>query len=223
MKENTPMIIVQNLNQSYHNQPILTDIHFNVNQGDVIGLMGPSGSGKSVLLRALHGFDKTDGTIIKQGTSGLIFQQFHLFPHMNVLDNLIYAPIKVLKLSKKQAIERAQVLLERMKLWEKRMDFPAHLSGGQKQRVAIIRALLMGPSILLFDEPTSALDPTLVQEVVKIIEELKQQNLTLIIASHELSFLQKVANRILFLEKGKIIYNQDTASFFKRKDIQFLS
>lgn len=208
------MISIQNLSKSYDAQAILKDITLNVHQGETVGLVGHSGSGKSTFLRCLHGLTKHQGNIEKTGRTGLIFQQFHLFPHLNVLDNITYAPIKVLKYSILEAQEKAKIWLQRMGLWEKYEFFPHQLSGGQKQRVAIVRALTMEPEILLLDEPTSALDPLLVQEVIQVIQELKSQQLTLLISSHELAFLKQIVDRILFLEKGCLLYDQKVDEFF---------
>lgn len=209
------MISVKNLSKYYGSQQVLHDINLEIKQGEVIGLVGHSGSGKSTLLRCLHGLTSHTGTIAQKGRTGLIFQQFHLFPHMNVMDNVTYAPIKVSHHTISEAQEKAENLLQRMKLWEKHNTFPHQLSGGQKQRVAIVRALMMEPEILLLDEPTSALDPTLVQEITDMVQELKKENFTLIISSHELSFLRQTVDRILFLEKGHMICDQDVHSFFK--------
>ncbi len=199
------MITIENLCKKFDNQIILHNIHLEIKQSEVVGLIGSSGSGKTTLLRCIHGLETNEGLIQRRGRTGFIFQQFHLFPHMNVLDNIIYAPIKTLKQSKAKAIATAQALLVRMGLWEKHLCTPQQLSGGQKQRVAIIRALAMDPSILLLDEPTSALDPMLVQEVITLVHELKNEGLTIIIASHDHVFLKQVATRIIFLENGKLL------------------
>ena len=209
------MITVKNLSKHYGPQQVLEDINLEVKQGEVVGLVGHSGSGKSTLLRCLHGLIAHDGAILRNGRTGLIFQQFHLFPHLSVLDNITYAPIKVLHQNVIDSREKAESLLHRVKLWEKRDAFAHQLSGGQKQRVAIVRALMMEPEILLLDEPTSALDPTLVQEVTNVVKELKKEHLTLIISSHELSFLRQTVDRILFLEKGHLVCDQDVQTFFK--------
>jgi len=209
------MIKVNQVHKNYQMQSVLNNIDLDLSAGEVVGLVGPSGSGKSTLLRCLHGLEKIDsGTISMQGKTGLIFQQFHLFPHMTVLENITYAPIHVLKHPKAQAIEQAMMWLSKLNLRDKADAYPHSLSGGQKQRVAIVRALAMNPEILLLDEPTSALDPTLVQEMILVIHALKKAGLTLLISSHELSFLKQVTNRMLFLKEGALMNDQDTLTFF---------
>jgi len=199
------MLSVQNLNKSINMQTILKNINFHLNEGEIVGLEGPSGGGKTTLLRCLQGLDAAGSdSVNSSGTISLIFQQFHLFGHLNVLDNIIYAPIKVLKHSKETAISNAKKNLCRMGIADKINAFPHQLSGGQKQRVALVRALAIEPKILLLDEPTSALDPSLVQEVITLIHDLKAQGLTLLISSHEISFLAQVCDRILTLDNGTL-------------------
>ncbi len=212
------MIKAQHLHKSFGIKPVLKDIQLEIVKGEVVGLVGHSGSGKSTLLKCLQGLETIDsGSIEFEASKGFIFQHLHLFPHMSVLNNVIYAPIKILKLTNKLATEKAQSLLKRFSLWDKRNNFPSQLSGGEKQRVAIIRALMMEPQILLLDEPTSALDPNLVQEVVLIVQELKMQGLTMLIASHELAFLKQVATRMLYLEEGVLFNDKNIDSFFKQR------
>lgn len=208
------MITAHGVNKKYGKHPILQNIAFTINKAEVVGLIGQSGCGKSTLLKCLHSLEKIDeGTISLSAKTGLIFQQFHLFPHMTVLENIIYAPIKVGNQCKIEATLKAKKMLERFDLWDKHLSYPHQLSGGQKQRVAILRALAMEPEILLLDEPTSALDPSLVQEVIDLILELNAQGLTLVIASHEMSFLKQVATRFLFLDKGNLIPDSEQNEF----------
>jgi ABC-type polar amino acid transport system ATPase subunit len=212
------MISVQNLSKKHGQLPIFHNISFEVIKGTTIGLIGHSGSGKSTLLRCLHGIESFEGHIMNKMKTGLIFQNFNLFPHMNVLENITYAPIKVMNEKANVAAKKAKELLKRMHLADKENYYPQHLSGGQKQRVAIIRALMMSPELLLIDEPTSALDPSLTKEVIEIIEDLKENQLTLIIASHDLHFLKQSADRILLLDKGQIIVDQSKIAFFQDKN-----
>lgn len=213
------MISVKGLSKRFGAHLILDSLRFKIQRGEIVGLAGASGSGKSTLLRCLHGLDKEyEGSIENKARTGFIFQQFHLFPHMTVLDNVIYAPIKVLHFTKAQAISKAKILLERMGLWDKRFFYPHELSGGQKQRVAIVRALEMDPEVLLLDEPTSALDPHLTQEIVLVVNELKKQSLTLIIASHDLAFLRQTVDRMIFIDHGHLICDEAVQTFFSNKE-----
>lgn len=216
------MISAQNLCKQYGETPVLNNISLEIAHNEVVGLVGLSGSGKSTLLKCLHGLEAiNEGQLNRQGNTGVIFQQFHLFPHMNVLENITYAPLKALKKMNEEVNAKANNLLARMGLSDKHNAYPHQLSGGQKQRVAIVRALMMEPQILLLDEPTSALDPLLVQEVVTVVQELKNQGLTLVIASHELAFLKQVADRILFMEKGNLLHDKIAAQFFQELSLYF--
>jgi len=213
------MLDVRNLNKSFINNKVLKNINFTVNEGEVIAIIGPSGSGKSTLLRCLIELEEIgDGEIIIEGISlsgsekikrkmGMVFQSFNLFPHKTVLENVIEAPMVVEKMERKKAIEIAEELLKKVGLLEKRDVYPSRISGGQKQRVAIARALAMNPDIMLFDEPTSSLDPELVGEVLAVIKELAEENMTLIIVTHEMGFAREVADRIIFMDVGEIVAN----------------
>ncbi len=213
------MLDVRNLNKSFINNKVLKNINFTVNEGEVIAIIGPSGSGKSTLLRCLIELEEIgDGEIIIEGISlsgsekikrkmGMVFQSFNLFPHKTVLENVIEAPMVVEKMERKKAIEIAEELLKKVGLLEKRDVYPSRISGGQKQRVAIARALAMNPDIMLFDEPTSSLDPELVGEVLAVIKELAEENMTLLIVTHEMGFAREVADRIIFMDVGEIVAN----------------
>ena len=185
---------------------VLRDISLEVDKGEGLSIIGPSGSGKSTLLRCATGLETPDGgEIIKNGKIGLVFQNFNLFPHMNVLRNITEAPVRVLKMSKKDAEQKGSELLEKMGLKEKSNAYPCELSGGQQQRVSIARSLALNPDILFFDEPTSALDPELTGEILKVIRELADENMTMVIVTHEMAFARDVANYVLFMDGGVII------------------
>ncbi len=231
-------IIVENLHKSFNNNEILRGVSFSANKGDVIALMGSSGSGKSTLLRCVNLLTVPDVGVIQiddkrmqfhhDGKSvpsnkqiiqlrkriGIVFQQFNLWAHMTVLQNLIEAPVHVLKISKSIAIENAKQLLNKVGLIDKIDCYPAQLSGGQQQRAAIARALMMKPEIMLFDEPTSALDPEMVGEVLNVMQQLAQEGMTMLVATHELGFARRVANQSIFLDNGKIIESGDTGAMF---------
>ena len=208
--ENTPVFEIKNLQKSFGDHAVLKDISFDVNRGDVISVIGPSGSGKSTLLRCCTGLEQADsGTIHYEGSYGLVFQNFNLFPHYSVLKNIMDAPISVQKQSKKEAEKEARRLLEKMGLGDKADVYPCQLSGGQQQRVAIARALALKPSILFFDEPTSALDPELTGEILKVIRELAEEKMTMVIVTHEMSFARDVADRVIFMDGGYIIEQGD--------------
>lgn len=207
------------------------NVSLEVKKGEIVCLIGPSGSGKSTILRCIEGLeipekgdiyiegeklDANDPTSFKKIRShmGFVFQHFNLFPNMTVIDNLTLALINVLKMDKKQAEERAMSLLDRVGLADKRNEYPNNLSGGQKQRVAIARALCLNPDIMLFDEPTSALDPEMVIEVLEVMKELAKEGMTMVIVTHEMGFCKTVANRIIFLEDGKIVEKNNAKDFF---------
>lgn len=212
------MIEVTNLHKYFGDNQVLKGITTTIERGEVVAVIGPSGSGKSTFLRCLNLLEiPTDGTVVvdghdltKKGANvskarqhiGMVFQQFNLFPHMSVLQNLTYAPINVLKISKQEATERAKKLLDRVGLSEKINAYPNQLSGGQKQRVAIARALAMEPNVMLFDEPTSALDPEMVNEVLDVMKGLAQTGMTMVVVTHEMGFAREVADRVLFLDEG---------------------
>lgn len=215
------LISAQNIHKHFGPLEVLKGIHLEVQTGEVICLIGASGSGKSTFLRCLNYLEiPTDGSILYQGTRidpkltnlnqvrstmGMVFQHFNLFPHMTVLENVIEAPLRVHKLKKTDAIHIANRLLEKVGLSDKAREYPARLSGGQKQRVAIARALAMDPKLMLFDEPTSALDPETVESVLSVMKQLVNDGMTMIIVTHEISFARAVADRICFLHEGKIL------------------
>ncbi len=214
------MINVVNLEKHFGGENVLNGINTEINKGDVVCVIGPSGSGKSTFLRCLNMLEKpTGGKIIFEGDDltdkhidlnahrqkmGMVFQQFNLFPHMTILDNLTTAPVILKKRTKQQAQEKALELLSRVGLADRAGDYPSQLSGGQQQRVAIVRALCMEPDVMLFDEPTSALDPEMVGEVLDVMKELANEGMTMVVVTHEMGFAREVANRILFLADGVI-------------------
>lgn len=204
------LLEIENLKKSFEDLDVLHDISLGVEEGEVVAIIGPSGSGKSTLLRCCTGLEQADsGTIHYEGSYGLVFQNFNLFPHYSVLKNIMDAPISVQKQSKKEAEKEARRLLEKMGLGDKADAYPCQLSGGQQQRVAIARALALKPSILFFDEPTSALDPELTEEILKVIRELAEEKMTMVIVTHEMSFARDVADRVIFMDGGYIIEQGD--------------
>jgi len=214
------VISVKGLCKSFGDIEVLKGIDIDINKGDVVCVIGPSGGGKSTFLRCLNLLEKpTDGSIIFDGQDltypsvdlnkhrqkmGMVFQHFNLFPHMSVLDNMTIAPQLVLKTPKNEAESKAEALLERVGLSDKANEYPSRLSGGQKQRVAIVRALCMNPDVMLFDEPTSALDPEMVGEVLHVMKELARDGMTMVIVTHEMGFAREVANRVVFIDGGVI-------------------
>lgn len=193
-------IVVKNLNKSFGNHQVFKDLNLEIKNGEIVSIIGPSGRGKSTFLRCVIGLEEIDsGEIIcNRSKMGMVFQNFNLFPHKTVLENITEPLILVDKIDKKTANDKAMSLLKKVGLEDKSNFYPKHLSGGQKQRVAIARALAKDPEVLLFDEPTSALDPAMTQEVLKVIEELKNtQNITMVIVSHEIDFVNKVSTRII--------------------------
>ena len=228
------MLSVKKLKKSFGKNTVLKDISFDVSTGDILAIVGPSGSGKSTLLRCLNMIETpSSGKIVFEGTNlvdkktnlslvrekiGMVFQQFNLFNHLSVLDNLMLAPVKLKVMGEGSAKRKAIMLLEKIGLKDKALSYPSSLSGGQKQRVAIIRTLMMDPDIILFDEPTSALDPEMIGEVLDLIKMVASENKTMIIVSHEISFVKSIANRILFLENGKIIFDGSNKEFFNNKN-----
>ncbi|WAL59351.1 amino acid ABC transporter ATP-binding protein [Thermocoleostomius sinensis] len=224
------MIRTEFLSKSFGRLDVLKDISTEIKKGQVVAIIGPSGCGKSTFLRCLNLLEvptrgrvyigdiemtnpKTDIKKVRQNM-GMVFQHFNLFPHMTVLDNVTYAPIKVKKLSKAEAREEGMKRLEQVGLAEKAEVYPSRLSGGQKQRVAIARALAMQPQVMLFDEPTSALDPEMVKEVLEVMKGLAQTGITMAIVTHEMGFAREVADRIIFLDGGKIAEDAPPAEFF---------
>ena len=219
------MIKVTNLRKEYDNATPLTDVNVEIHKGDVIAVIGPSGTGKSTFLRCLNMLETpTSGRIEVNGVCitdkgcdlsqirrkmGMVFQSFNLFSHMNVIENVMYAPQKILGYSKKEAYEKALELLKSVCLADKAFNMPNELSGGQKQRIAIARTLAMDPDIILFDEPTSALDPTMIGEVLSVIRSLADKGLTMIIVTHEMKFAKDVSNRVFYMDQG-ILYEEGT-------------
>ena len=222
------MIKVENLKKNFGKNEVLKGISTEIKEKEVIAVIGPSGSGKSTFLRCINRLEvptsgnvTIDGTLITEKNImkvrenlGMVFQHFYLFPHKTVLENLTYAPINVKGISKVQATKIAEDLLKKVGLFEKRNEYPNRLSGGQKQRVAIARALAMNPTVMLFDEPTSALDPEMVKEVLEVMKSLAETGMTMIIVTHEMGFAREVADRILFLEDGKLIEDAAPEEFF---------
>ena len=184
----------------------LKGVDFSVDRSEIVTIIGPSGSGKSTLLRCINGLtEPTDGEISLNGRTSMVFQHFNLFPHMTCLENITYAPIKVLKWSKDEVIDNARELLEMVNLSEKADVYPAQISGGQKQRVAIARSLAMKPDLMLFDEPTSALDPEIIGSVLNVMKELAKEHMTMVVVTHEMSFARDVSDRTVFMADGKIL------------------
>lgn len=191
-------------------------VDFSLHKGEIVAIIGPSGSGKSTLLRCINGLNTiTSGEIDLEGETGMVFQHFNLFPHMTCLENITYAPIKVKKIPKEQAVARAKELLKMVGLESKADVYPAHISGGQKQRVAIARALAMDPDVMLFDEPTSALDPEITGEVLNVMKQLAEKHTTMIVVTHEMGFAKEVADRVVFMSDGKIVEEGDPTELFE--------
>lgn len=184
----------------------VNDVNFSMKRGEIVAVIGPSGSGKSTLLRCINGLNSiTSGEMVLNGTTGMVFQHFNLFPHMTCRDNITYAPIKVKKENKADVQKRAEDLLRMVGLSNKADVYPAQISGGQKQRIAIARALAMEPDLMLFDEPTSALDPEITGEVLTVMKKLAESHTTMIVVTHEMGFAKEVADRVLFMDNGVIV------------------
>lgn len=225
------MIKVEYIRKNFGQLHALKDVSLEVNQGEIVSLIGPSGSGKSTLLRCIHGLEKVDqGKIYMNGElmdpkdekkyrqqrnkMGFVFQHFNLFPNMTVLENCNLAQIQVLNRSKEEAEKTSLMYLERVGLADKKDAYPNNLSGGQKQRVAIARALCMNPEMMLFDEPTSALDPEMIKEVLEVMKDLGKQGMTMIVVTHEMGFARKVGSRVVFLDHGEIVEDSPSEEFF---------
>lgn len=237
------MIHVKDLHKSFGKNEVLKGIDEHIKKGEVVVVIGPSGSGKSTFLRCLNRLEEpTSGEIIFEGINitdkksdinkirekmGMVFQQFNLFPHRSVLENLTMSPLKVKKISKGQAVEKAMELLGKVGLTEKAEAYPASLSGGQKQRIAIARALAMEPDVMLFDEPTSALDPEMVGEVLNVMKTLAKEGMTMVVVTHEMGFAKEVGDRILFMDGGVILEQGKPEEIFTNpknpRTIDFLS
>ena len=225
------IIDIKDLSKAFGDLKVLTNISTQIRKGDVVCVIGPSGSGKSTFLRCMNLLETpTGGHIYFEGTDitdpktsidklrqkmGMVFQQFNLFPHMTILDNMTLAPMKLLGRPKDEAETEALKLLERVGLKEKASAYPGQLSGGQKQRVAIVRALAMHPDVMLFDEPTSALDPEMVGEVLNVMRQLAEEHMTMVVVTHEMGFAREVATRVMFMECGKLIEENEPKEFFE--------
>lgn len=225
------MIVTKNLQKSFGEHVVLNGISETIEKGEKVVVIGPSGSGKSTFLRCLNLLEEpTGGEIWFEGKNitdknidinkirckmGMVFQQFNLFPHLSVLENITLAPIKLGLMTKEQAEEKAYELLARIGLTEKAKAYPNQLSGGQKQRIAIIRALAMNPDVMLFDEPTSALDPEMVGEVLDLMTQLAEEGMTMVVVTHEMRFAKKVATRVLFIDEGVIVEQNTPEEFFE--------
>lgn len=200
------LLEIKNLKKSFGDNVVLKDISLNVEKGEVLAIIGPSGSGKSTLLRCITDLETEDSGEIKfDGTFGLVFQNFNLFPHHSVMKNITNAPLRVQKRDKTDVYNHARDLLRKMGLEDKEDAYPCELSGGQQQRVSIARALAMNPDILFFDEPTSALDPELTGEILTVIRDLAAENMTMVIVTHEMTFARNVADNIIFMDEGVIV------------------
>lgn len=224
------MIRVSSINKSFGKNQVLHDIDLTVYEGEVVVIIGPSGSGKSTLLRCVNFLETSESGEIyfeeklvvhkenainqMRQSVGMVFQHFYLFPHMTVLQNIIEGPTQVKKMKKSEAIAFAEELLDKVGLLDKKDFYPAMLSGGQKQRVAIARALAMKPKLLMFDEPTSALDPELVGDVLNVMKQLAKEGMTMLVVTHEMGFAKEVADRIIFMDEGKIVEEGNSNSFF---------
>jgi ABC-type polar amino acid transport system ATPase subunit len=237
------VIKVVNLHKKFKNLHVLKGVNLEVKKGEVLVIIGPSGGGKSTLLRCINRLEEpTEGEIYIDGIKitdpkidinkirqrvGMVFQLFNLFPHLTALENITLAPIKVKKIDPKIAKEKAYDLLRRVGLQDKANSYPSQLSGGQQQRIAIARALAMEPEVMLFDEPTSAIDPEMTKEVLDVIRELAHDGMTMIIATHEMGFAREVAHRIIFLDQGQIVEEGSPKEFFENpkeeRTIEFLS
>ena len=200
------LLEIKNLKKSFDDNVVLKDISLSVEKGEVLAIIGPSGSGKSTLLRCITGLEEEDSGVIDfDGTFGLVFQNFNLFPHHSVMKNITNAPIRVQKRKKDEVFDHARQLLKKMGLEDKEDAYPCELSGGQQQRVSIARALAMNPDVLFFDEPTSALDPELTGEILTVIKDLAREHMTMVIVTHEMAFARNVADTIIFMDEGVIV------------------
>ncbi len=230
------MIRFENVNKWFGRLHVLKDINLHVDQGEVMVVCGPSGSGKSTLIRCINRLEKFQkGKLFVDGMPlhdhkinltglradiGFVFQQFHLYPHMTVLDNVTLAPVQVKKMPKSEADDLGRKTLERVGLIDKTDSYPAQLSGGQQQRVAIARGLAMSPKIMLFDEPTSALDPEMIGEVLDVMVKLAKEGMTMCVVTHEMGFARQVAHRVIFMDDGQIVETGEPASFFDNPETE---
>lgn len=232
------MIKLEKVRKNYKSLRVLNNISFSADKGEIVAIIGPSGCGKTTLLKCINGLEKVDnGRIIIEGFDitkkssdidkirqnvGIVFQQFNLFPHLTVKQNITLAPLKVKKMKKNDAEILAMMLLEKVGLLNKMDSYPHQLSGGQAQRVAIARTLAMQPKVILFDEPTSALDPHMKKEVLEVIKKLKNENIAIIIVTHELNFAKEVADKVVFLHNGQIIENDTAVNVFNSPKSQIV-
>nr|WP_239517417.1 amino acid ABC transporter ATP-binding protein [Streptococcus suis] len=231
-----PVLELQNITKNFGQQTILNHLSLSIKEGEVVVILGPSGCGKSTLLRCINKLESIqEGDILLDGQSilsgslslqdirqkiGMVFQDYELFPHMDVLQNLTLAPVKALKRNKEEVQAEAETLLKRVGLEQKKHSYARELSGGQKQRVAIIRSLLMHPEIILFDEVTASLDPEMVREVLVLINDLAKEGRTMLIVTHEMEFARAIADRIIFMDKGEIIEENTAQNFFQHPQTQ---
>ena len=230
MSDNQVIIQIKNISKKFGDLLVLDNISMDIEKGDCVCIVGPSGGGKSTLLRCINQLETvTSGNIYIDDQDitdkninineirkkiGMVFQHFNLFPHLTIRENLTLAPTKLLKMSKKDADEKAKTLLDRVGLYDKAETYPVMLSGGHKQRVAIVRSLMMDPEVMLFDEPTSALDPEMVGEVLDVMKNLAKSKMTMVVVTHEMGFAREVAKRVVFLDSGKLSYEASPNEFF---------
>lgn len=230
MENNQVLLEIKDLHKKYLEKEILKGINIDIHKGEVVVVLGPSGCGKSTFLRCLNGLESIQGGSIEfSGTSltdknvnwqeirqkiGMVFQSYDLFPHMTVIENILLGPTKVQKRSKDEVLNQAEQLLDKVGLLDRKNSYPRELSGGQKQRIAIVRALCMNPEIMLFDEVTASLDPEMVREVLEVILDLAKQGMTMVIVTHEMNFAQAVADKVVFIDEGKICEVSKPKEFF---------
>ena len=227
----TNILSINNLNVFYESFHAVQNISLSLNEREIVVICGPSGSGKSTLIRAIAGLEKADSgdifinnklmnekEVSKNNIFGMVFQQFNLFPHLSIIENITLPLIKVKKLSKSESIEIAEGVLNKVKIIDQKDKYPSKLSGGQQQRCAIARSLAMNPKIMLFDEPTSALDPEMINEVLDVMSDLASTGMTMIIVTHEMGFAKKIANKIIFMDNGEIVESNNPDKFFSNPD-----
>ena len=223
----TKILAIENLNIYYDSFHAVKDASLDLNQKDIVVICGPSGSGKSTLIRAIAGLEKyksgkvlinekkmSDKELMRENIFGMVFQQFNLFPHLTISENITLPLRKVKKMKKENSLDIADQVLKKVKIFDQKEKYPSQLSGGQQQRCAIARSLAMNPKIMLFDEPTSALDPEMIKEVLDVMSDLASSGMTMIIVTHEMSFAKLVADRIIFMDNGRIIENNNSDEFF---------
>ncbi|HYI46550.1 MAG TPA: amino acid ABC transporter ATP-binding protein [Actinomycetota bacterium] len=236
VQKNGHLVEIDHVTKSFGSNVVLDDVSLSISRGEAIVIAGVSGSGKSTMLRCINGLETVDsgdvrfdgqsitgagkGIFALRAEMGMVFQQFNLFPHKTVFDNITLGPIEVKGVSEKEAAERAKKLLERVGIPEKADQYPADLSGGQQQRVAIARALAMEPKLMLFDEPTSALDPEMIREVLDVMRDLAREGMTMIVVTHEMGFAREVCDRIVFIDEGKIVEEGSPEEFFNNAQSQ---